>query len=110
MPIQKRWSPFTLERLSFVPNESGIYELGDIKGEIVYIGSGDSAHGVRGRLYYHKQNKPKSVKYFRFMLVSLFESPIEMKQKHCELFRERYGRLPKLQKRTPRGYVFRLIW
>ena len=109
MPIQKRWSPFTIEKLSFVPNESGIYELGGIKREIVYIGSGDSEHGVRGTLYYHKKNKPRSVKYFRFMLVSRFESPIEMEQEHCELFRERYGRLPKLQKRIPRGYMFRLI-
>ena len=110
MPIPKRWSPFTLERLSLVPNESGIYELGDIKREVIYIGSGDSEHGVRGRLNYHKKDKPKSVRYFRFMLASLFEFPMEMEQEHCELFVSRYGRLPKLQKRMPRGYIFRLNW
>lgn len=110
MPIPKRWSQFTLARLDLVPNESGIYELGDIKGEIVYIGSGDSEHGVRGRLNYHKKHKPKSVRYFRLMLASLFESPIEMEREHCELFFSRYGRLPKLQERMPRGYIFGLRW
>ena len=108
MPIPKRWSPFTLVRLSLVPNKQGIYELGDIKGEIVYIGSGDSEHGVRGRLNFHKKHKPKSVRYFRFMGTGLFNSPIAMEQEHCELFVSRYGRLPRLQKRMPRGYIFRL--
>ena len=105
MPIPKRWSSFTLERLRLVPNEPGMYELGDTRGEVVYIGSGDSAHGVRGRLNFHKKHKPKSVKYFRFLLASIWESPIDMETEHCELFFERYGRRPRLQKRMPRGYI-----
>jgi hypothetical protein len=105
MPIQKVWSAFTSINLSTVPDRSGIYELGDIRGEIVYIGSGDSARGVRGRLYFHKKYKPKSVRYFRFLLTSLFESPIALEERHCTLFKSKYGRLPRLQKRMPRGYL-----
>ena len=108
MPIAKKWSPFTLERLRLVPNEPGVYELGDMKGEVVYIGNGDSARGVRGRLNFHKKGKPKSVKYFRFTLASLFESPIDMETEHCDLLFEGYGGRPRLQKRMPRGYIVRL--
>lgn len=108
MPIPKRWSPFTFARLRLVPEVQGIYELGGIKGEVVYIGSGDSTYGVRTRLNFHKRHKPKSVKYFRFIRAGLFESPIAMEEEHCRLFVARYGRLPRLQKRMPRGYLFSL--
>ena len=108
MPISKRWSPFILAKLRLVPNVQGIYELGDSRGGIVYIGSGDSKHGVSSRLNFHKKYKPKSVKYFRFLKAGFFESPIAIEEEHCDLFVARYGRLPRLQRRMPRGYLFRL--
>ena len=104
MPIPKRWSPFTRSVLESVPNVAGIYELGYASGEVVYIGSGDSQQGVKGRLYFHKNHKPPSVKYFRYLEAGFFQSPIRMEQHHCELFKKRYGRLPRLQYRMPRGY------
>jgi hypothetical protein len=104
MPIRKQWSPFTWARLQRVPDVAGIYELGDARGEIVYIGSGDSASGVKGRLYYHKGHMPQSVRYFRYLQAGFFQSPIDMENHHCQLFVDRYGRLPRLQQRMPRGY------
>jgi excinuclease UvrABC nuclease subunit len=104
MPIPKRWSAFTKIKLSRVPVAQGIYELGDAKGEVVYIGSSDEGKDIRGRLYFHKNHKPKSVRCFRFLPTGIFESPLAMEQHHCKLFKAKYGRLPRLQKRMPRGY------
>jgi hypothetical protein len=104
MPIRKTWSAFTWARLQSVPNIAGVYELGDAKGEVVYIGSGDSEQGVKGRLYYHKNHMPKWVRHFRYFAAGVSESPIMMETHHCALFVERYGRPPRLQQRMPRGY------
>ena len=107
MPRPKRWSLFTISRLRFVPDVSGVYELGDAKGVIVYIGSGDSKHGVRGRLLFHKKDKPSSVRYFRFLETGIFQSPLALEEEHCDKFKAEYGRLPRLQRRMPKGYLFR---
>ncbi len=105
MPIPKRWSVFTKAKLWLVPSKQGIYELGDTRKEVVYIGSSDRGEDIRGRLNFHKNHKPQSVRYFRFKLAGIFESPIVIEQKHCEFFVAEYGRLPRLQKRMPRGYL-----
>ena len=106
MPIRKRWSRFTVEELlRLVPRKPGIYELGDAKGEVVYIGSSDPGEDIRGRLNFHRRNKPRSVKCFRFDLGDIFQRPLLMEQYHCKLFEAKHGRLPRLQKRMPRGYL-----
>jgi hypothetical protein len=106
MPIQKKWTTFINEHLSMLKDIQGMYELGDASGEIVYIGSSNSDCGIRSRLYYHKKYKPRSIKYFRFLEAGLFESPLAMEERHCDMFYEKYHRLPRLQKRMPRGNLF----
>jgi len=55
MPIKAKWTPFTkliIENLSL--NESGVYEIGKQKGNIVlYIGKSDTS--IRSRLLDHKE-------------------------------------------------------
>lgn len=109
MPIQKRWSKFIKEMIDSVPTEDGIYELADVKNEIVYIGSSDRGEDVRGRLRFHKKNKSRIIKSFRFILADFLQSATEMEEEHCELFKAKHnGKLPRLQKRMPRGYL--LYW
>lgn len=105
MPIRKRWSSFTLGNIQLVPQDSGVYELGDAKGEVVYIGSSGTGQYIRGRLYFHKKHKSSSVKSFRFELAGILQFPKDMENHYCELFKAKYGRLPKLQKRMPKGYL-----
>lgn len=40
MPLVRKWSRFTKSRVDDVPNNLGVYELGDKHGEILYIGEG----------------------------------------------------------------------
>ena len=106
MPIRKRWSKFTKQLIDSVPTKDGIYELADVKDEIVYIGSSDKGEDIRGRLRFHKKNKSRTIKSFRFILASFLQSAIAMEQQHCELFKAKHGgKLPRLQKKMPRGYL-----
>lgn len=103
MPIQKKWSAFIRENLNLVPRGQGVYELGDAKETIVYIGSSREGEDIRCRLLFHKKQKSRSVKYFRFELAPFLGSTLDMEVQHCNLFYDKYGRLPRLQKRIPRG-------
>ena len=105
MPIPKRWSKFTHAIVDSAPAKAGIYELGNSNGEVVYIGSSEEGEDIRGRLRFHKKKNSRSVRYFRFLLAGLFQNAKAMEQHHCELFKARYGRLPRLQKRMPKGYL-----
>lgn len=102
MPIQKRWSKFTKEKISSVPEAEGVYELGDTKGEVVDIGSGDGERGIKSRLENKKNTRPTTVKKFRYKLTSPSQDPKKEERKLGEAFERRHGRLPRLQKRLPR--------
>ena len=49
MPLPVRWSTFKEDKVSAEENYYGVYELGDNRGQIVYIGQGR----VRDRLISH---------------------------------------------------------
>lgn len=102
MPIQKRWSKFTKAKISSVPEEEGVYELGDAKGEVVDIGSGESEQGIKSRLEDKKNTRPSTVKKFRYKLTAPSQDPKEEERKLGEAFKRKHGKLPRLQKRLPR--------
>lgn len=101
MPIQKRWSKFTQEKIDSAPEKPGVYELGDVKSEVVNIGSGNSQESIKPKLCRKKQEGPKTVKRFRLILTAPSQIPERLEQKHGEKFERKYGRLPRLQKRLP---------
>lgn len=104
MPIQKKWSKFTQDKIDSAPEKPGVYELGDAKGEVVDIGKGDSQEGIKAALRRKKQVRPKTVKKFRFILTPPSQDPEVLEQKHGEKFERKYKRLPRLQKRLPRKH------
>ena len=102
MPINRVWHSFAREVIKVLPDKAGVYELGDAKGEVVYIGSSNTS--VRGRLLKHKERtRFMHVKCFRFQRADpFFDEPRKLERKHCELFRKRHnGTLPRLQERSP---------
>jgi len=101
MPIRKKWSVFSWDNVDRAPEEPGIYELGNLKGEIVYVGK---AGNLRQRLSQHKNDPSKArSKYFRYATTALFfDSPLDMERRHGEKYEEKHGRLPSKQKRLPR--------
>jgi len=104
MPIRKRWSDFTKTKINSVPEKPGVYELGDAKGEVVDIGSGDSAEGIKARLLAKKEKRPSTVKKFRYKVTPPRQDPLKEEQKLGENFERKHGKLPRLQKRLPRKH------
>lgn len=103
MSIQKRWSRFTKQKLDEAPNVPGAYELGNQKGDVVYIGSGGGEEGVRGELKVRKREMPSSVKKFRFQPSIPKQDPKVLEQKYGEKYEKKHkGNLPPLQQRLPR--------
>lgn len=102
MPIQKRWSRFSWDNIEGVPDDAGVYELGNSNGEVVYVGKSEN---LRQRLIQHKNDPSKSrSKYFRYELAGLFDSPSDMERRHGEKYQEEHGSLPPKQKRLPRRH------
>jgi len=102
MPIQRnKWWPFTKLSIKSAPKRAGIYELGDAKGEVVYIGS--SRTSIQSRLVLHKQkSRFMHVKHFRFQKTSWNADPVELERKFCRLYKKAHkGKLPRLQERAP---------
>ncbi len=50
MPITSQWWTFTETVINLDKNQSGVYELGDASGSVVYIGS---TNGMKRRLLEH---------------------------------------------------------
>ena len=100
-----KWYPFTKSEVEKAPMCKGVYQICDIKGEIVYIGSSESS--IRSRLIVHKA-KAKFIraKMFRFMRVSedrLWTTAQHIERSYCKAFHKKYGKLPRYQERSPKN-------
>ena len=103
MPFSKSYG-FTKVEVGDAPNCKGVYQLYDAKDEIVYIGS--SENSIRSRLKTHKsKTKFMKVKVFRWMRVGddIYGTTAEhVERSLCAKFYKQYGRLPRLQERSPK--------
>lgn len=63
MPLLKKWSDFKKYNIMAEPDSFGVYELGDVDGNVLYIGEGR----IRSRLNSHfligKSPVPGAAKY-----------------------------------------------
>lgn len=98
MPIAKRWSRFTWNRLDEVPNVLGVYELADDNDYIIYIGSGK----LRDRLAHWKSsNDSCKLQARKFRFEELY-SDERCRQRERALLREyerEHGKLPRCNER-----------
>ena len=104
MPIQKRWTRFTVENVKKLPNERGAYELANNNKRIVDIGGSDSeSTGVRGRLLSHlRTNKYPTARYFRAEFAGILRSGIGIEASHSRKYAEQHRRRPQHQRRSAR--------
>lgn len=103
MPFSKPYR-FTKVEVEGAPDCKGVYQLYDVKDEIVYIGS--SENSIRSRLKIHKgKTKFMKVKVFRWMRVGddiWGTTALHVERRFCKKFYKQYGRLPRLQERSPK--------
>lgn len=105
MPIRKKWSEFTDEKvLEVAPDRAGVYELGNRLRNVVYIGSSAS---VRARLYedyLHKNTEQArlirgKVRYFRAEATGGVTRAQQRERALQNAYRRKKGRLPELNRR-----------
>jgi|Deesub1362A_J573_1020465.scaffolds.fasta_scaffold01674_4 excinuclease UvrABC nuclease subunit len=98
LPIYKRWSRYTKDKVRELEDYYGVYELANSSREVVYIGEGR----IRSRLLSHfadGQDPTPGVSYFRYELTG---SKLRATQRQNALlaeFEREYGRLPKYNQR-----------
>jgi hypothetical protein len=99
MPISKPWQTFDAAHAKEIPPVTGVYELGDEQGEVIYIGyaGGREPFGMRGRTERHfspeEANPVIRGRARRFRC----EVNAQYLTRHVELLtrhRDEHGRLP----------------
>jgi excinuclease UvrABC nuclease subunit len=100
MQTRRTWRPFTDSSVKSAPTQPGAYELGDAKGEVVYIGKGG---GSVSRLLKHREKKIfMHVKYFRFQKTEVDSEAKALEYQLCTLYKKMHnGKLPRLQCAAP---------
>lgn len=91
MPIQKRWSK--LSKTKSAPPKPGVYELANLKKEIVKIGE---AENLNERLRGQMPSLPKDVKLIRLLETKAHE---KLEKQMLEQYKKEYGKLPKYNER-----------
>ena len=89
MPIKKRWSTLTADRIRRnVPERTGIYEL-RAGGDTVFIGR---ARNLRRELLTHLADEEADG--FRYELVDFLGNPERRHRRHFDNYVRRHDRLP----------------
>ena len=70
MPIVKSWMPLSRVEVNKVPERGGVYELGDARKEVIFVGKAGAGQ-LRKQLASHIVDRKNSVikaraKYFRY--------------------------------------------
>lgn len=102
MPIRNSWWSFTIDCIRRVPEEAGVYELGNSKQDVVYIGSSTSS--IQSRLRSHKKAKKCiRVKYFRYRRLKWGENAKEEEEKLNKSHKRIHGKPPTLVEKSPKN-------
>ncbi|MFQ5880050.1 MAG: hypothetical protein ACE5IZ_07765 [Dehalococcoidia bacterium] len=99
MPLNKPWLSFDPQARREIPAATGVYELGDPDGRVIYIGcaGATAAFGLRGKLCAHFSPDEASplirdkARFHRYEVNTMYLSRwVEL----LILYREEYGQLP----------------
>jgi excinuclease UvrABC nuclease subunit len=102
MPIRNNWWSFTIDCIRKVPEEAGVYELGNAKQDVVYIGS--ATKSIQSRLKSHiKAKKCIRVKYFRYRRIKWNENAKEEERRLIKAHIRIHGEPPSLVEKSPKN-------
>lgn len=91
MSIPKRWSK--LSKAKSAPPKPGVYELANVKKQIVKIGEGENLNErLRGQI----PSLPKDVKHIRLLPTKVHK---KVEKQMLEQFKKEHGKLPKYNER-----------
>ena len=91
--LEKPWMEFSTKRIATLAGHLGVYQLGNVKKEIIYIGVADarSQFGLRGELESWLGRTSPTVDFFRFEVTMAYRTRyLEL----IQVFLSDFGRLP----------------
>lgn len=99
MPLKKPWQTFDPRAAKEIPPVTGVYELGDQEGNVLYIGyaGGREPFGMRGRIEGHFSEEERNAVVREGARRYRYEVNAQYLTRHIELltrYRDEHGRLP----------------
>lgn len=99
MPLNKPWQSFDPAATKEIPPVTGVYELGDEEGNVIYIGyaGGREPFGMRGRIERHFSEEEGNAVVRERARRYRYEVNAQYLTRHIELltrYRDEHGRLP----------------
>jgi hypothetical protein len=99
MPIKKPWETFEAAAAKRIPPVTGVYELADEEGNVLYIGyaGGREPFGIRGRIERHFSREEGNAVVRGRARRYRYEVNAQYLTRHIELLtrhRDEHGRLP----------------
>jgi hypothetical protein len=99
MPLKKPWETFDPAAAREIPPVTGVYELGDEEGNVLYIGyaGGREPFGIRGRIERHFSREEGNAVVGERARRYRYEVNAQYLTRHIELLtrhRDEHGRLP----------------
>lgn len=94
MPVSKRWIDFNEENLKELLNKDGVYQLANVKKEVIYIGEGKLKHNLMAQ-FRDSSKITADTMYFRYREN---DSKKSSKQRRSILLKEfiyKHGKPPK---------------
>lgn len=94
MPIRGKKHRFTDNNISNSPTDNGVYVLSR-HGELIYIGKGEGAGGIKSRLQAAKRGDTRGVKTSTSFQTERSKDATRREQQLLEEYKQKYGKLPR---------------
>ncbi|MDI6724916.1 MAG: hypothetical protein QMD61_09760 [Methanobacterium sp.] len=94
MPVSKRWIDFNEENVKELLNTYGVYQLADVKKEVIYIGEGKLRHNLLVQ-FNDESEKTTSTVYFRYRENNSKKSSKQRQNILLKEFIDKHGKPPK---------------
>ena len=94
MPIRGKKHRFTNGNIAQSPTSDGVYVLSKY-GEVIYIGKGEGAGGVRNRLQAAKRGDTRGVKTATSFQTERSKDAAKREKQLLEQYKNKYGKLPR---------------
>ena len=94
MPIRGKKQRFTKDNIAQSPTSDGVYVLSKY-GEVIYIGKGEGAGGIKSRLQAAKRGDTRGVKTSTSFQAERSKDAAKREKQLLQQFERKHGKLPR---------------
>ena len=94
MPLEKKWSKYRKVTVERVPNNLGVYEIANSKGEIIYIGQGNIKDRLNAHFLHGSDPIPQGAQ-FRYVETKSKLRAEQRERTEMKEYEKQKGKLPR---------------